>query len=135
MWTTVVWRLATAECWLRWLEDPGFPEEHARAEGPARAVRDAYLALLSVLPIAPAPDLLTFRSLQRPQRNREASGMESTEVRDAGRSRDYGDLQELTANNAIPAFVDVPQGTPITDGPIVGDDRVPGDELTRRRQR
>jgi asparagine synthase (glutamine-hydrolysing) len=27
MWTTVVWRLATAECWLRWLEDPGFPEE------------------------------------------------------------------------------------------------------------
>ena len=27
MWTTVVWRLATAECWLRWLEDPAFPEE------------------------------------------------------------------------------------------------------------
>ena len=27
MWTTVVWRLATAECWLRWLEDPGFAEE------------------------------------------------------------------------------------------------------------
>ncbi len=26
MWTTVVWRLATAECWLRWLEDEGFPE-------------------------------------------------------------------------------------------------------------
>jgi asparagine synthetase B (glutamine-hydrolysing) len=25
MWTTVVWRLATAECWLRWLEDEGFP--------------------------------------------------------------------------------------------------------------
>ena len=26
MWTTVAWRLAMAECWLRWLEDPGFPE-------------------------------------------------------------------------------------------------------------
>jgi hypothetical protein len=26
---------------------------------------------------------------------------------------DYGDLQELTANNSSPAFVDVPQGTPI----------------------
>lgn len=26
-WTTVVWRLATAECWLRWLEDRQFPEE------------------------------------------------------------------------------------------------------------
>ena len=38
---------------------------------------------------------------------------------------DYGDLTELTANNAIPAFVDVPQGTPITDGPIVGDDPFP----------
>jgi hypothetical protein len=38
---------------------------------------------------------------------------------------DYGDLQEVTANNAIPAFVDVPQGTPISDGPIVGDDPFP----------
>jgi hypothetical protein len=27
MWTTVVWRLAMAECWLRWLEEPGFPQE------------------------------------------------------------------------------------------------------------
>ena len=26
MWTTVVWRLAMAECWLRWLEDEHFPE-------------------------------------------------------------------------------------------------------------
>jgi asparagine synthase (glutamine-hydrolysing) len=24
MWTTVIWRLATAECWLRWLENEGF---------------------------------------------------------------------------------------------------------------
>jgi asparagine synthase (glutamine-hydrolysing) len=24
-WTTVAWRLAMAECWLRWLEDPAFP--------------------------------------------------------------------------------------------------------------
>ncbi len=26
-WTTVVWRLATAECWLRWLESRDFPDE------------------------------------------------------------------------------------------------------------
>jgi len=26
VWATVVWRLATAECWLRWAEDEGFPE-------------------------------------------------------------------------------------------------------------
>jgi hypothetical protein len=26
MWITVVWRLAMAECWLRWLEDDRFPE-------------------------------------------------------------------------------------------------------------
>jgi hypothetical protein len=38
---------------------------------------------------------------------------------------DYGDLQEITANNSIPQFVDVPQGTPVTDGPIVGDDPFP----------
>jgi hypothetical protein len=38
---------------------------------------------------------------------------------------DYGDLQELTANNENPVFVDVPQGTPITDGPIIGDDAFP----------
>jgi asparagine synthase (glutamine-hydrolysing) len=36
MWTTVVWRLATAECWLRWLEDPPFAEEQlARDDLPA----------------------------------------------------------------------------------------------------
>jgi hypothetical protein len=39
--------------------------------------------------------------------------------------RDYGDLTELTANNENPVFVDVPQGTPITDGPIIGDDAFP----------
>jgi hypothetical protein len=39
---------------------------------------------------------------------------------------DYGDLQELTANNAIPQFVDVPQGTPVVgEGPIVGDEPFP----------
>jgi hypothetical protein len=38
---------------------------------------------------------------------------------------DYGDLHELTANNAIPAFVDVPQGTSISDGPIVGSEPFP----------
>jgi hypothetical protein len=38
---------------------------------------------------------------------------------------DYGDLEEITANNAIPAFVDVPQGTAISDGPIVGDEPFP----------
>jgi hypothetical protein len=38
---------------------------------------------------------------------------------------DYGDLEEITANNAIPQFVDVPQGTPITPGPIVGSDPFP----------
>jgi asparagine synthase (glutamine-hydrolysing) len=27
MWTTVIWRLAMAECWLRWLEDPVFAQE------------------------------------------------------------------------------------------------------------
>jgi hypothetical protein len=38
---------------------------------------------------------------------------------------DYGDLAELTANNAIPQFVDVPQGSPATPGPIVGSDPHP----------
>ena len=38
---------------------------------------------------------------------------------------DYGDLAELTANNAIPQFVDVPQGTPIGPDPVVGDDPFP----------
>jgi hypothetical protein len=35
---------------------------------------------------------------------------------------DYGDLQELTANNNVPVVTDVPQGTPVSPGPIVGDD-------------
>ena len=47
-------------------------------------------------------------------------GYESPQV------RDYGDLTALTANNENPVFVDVPQGTPIVDGPIVGDDAFPG---------
>jgi asparagine synthase (glutamine-hydrolysing) len=35
MWTTVVWRLAMAECWLRWLEDEAFAGELlARADLP-----------------------------------------------------------------------------------------------------
>ena len=38
---------------------------------------------------------------------------------------DYGDLEEITANNAIPQFVDVPQGTPITSGPTIGSDPFP----------
>ena len=41
------------------------------------------------------------------------------------RVRDYGDLTELTANNEQPQFVDVPQGTPVIGGPIVGDDPFP----------
>jgi len=35
---------------------------------------------------------------------------------------DYGQLKDLTANDNIPQFVDVPQGTPITGDPIVGSD-------------
>ena len=37
---------------------------------------------------------------------------------------DYGRLQDLTANNGNPVFVDVPQGTPVPppNGDIVGDD-------------
>ena len=38
---------------------------------------------------------------------------------------DYGDLAEMTANNAIPQFVDVPQGTPIGTDPVVGSDPFP----------
>jgi len=41
--------------------------------------------------------------------------------------KDYGDLQELTANNQIVAFVDVPQGTPVTNPiDVVGDEADPG---------
>ena len=38
---------------------------------------------------------------------------------------DYGDLAEVTANNAVPQFVDVPQGTPIGPDPVVGSDPYP----------
>ena len=38
---------------------------------------------------------------------------------------DYGRLADLTANNAVPQFVDVPQGTPVGVSPIVGDDPFP----------
>jgi len=41
------------------------------------------------------------------------------------RVEDYGDLTEITANNAIPMFVDVPQGTPVTGAPITGDEPFP----------
>ena len=38
---------------------------------------------------------------------------------------DYGDLQDLTASDNVPAFVDVPQGTPVDPGNptngIIGD--------------
>ena len=44
---------------------------------------------------------------------------------EAPRLTDYGDLQDLTASNNIPQFVDVPQGTPVTPGPIVGSDPNP----------
>ena len=48
----------------------------------------------------------------------------STEKYESPTVTDYGDLQEITANNTIPQFVDVPQGTPV--GPnIVGDDPFP----------
>ena len=50
----------------------------------------------------------------------------STPKYEAPSVTDYGDLEELTANNNIPAFVDVPQGTPATgQGPIVGSDPYP----------
>jgi hypothetical protein len=35
---------------------------------------------------------------------------------------DYGRLRDLTANDNAPQFVDVPQGTPVGSGPIVGSD-------------
>jgi hypothetical protein len=38
---------------------------------------------------------------------------------------DYGDLKDLTANNAIPMFVDVPQGTQVGVDPVIGDDPFP----------
>ena len=44
---------------------------------------------------------------------------------EAPRVTDYGDLKDLTANNAIPMFVDVPQGTQVGTDPIVGDDPFP----------
>jgi hypothetical protein len=42
---------------------------------------------------------------------------------------DYGELQELTASNNIPAFVDVPQGTIIGD-PGNPSDGIIGDNLS-----
>ncbi len=43
---------------------------------------------------------------------------------DLPRLVDYGRLQDVTANNGQPVFVDVPQGTPVPppSGDIVGDD-------------
>jgi hypothetical protein len=35
---------------------------------------------------------------------------------------DYGNLRDLTQNDNVPSFVDVPQGTPVGQGPIVGSD-------------
>ena len=49
----------------------------------------------------------------------------STPKYEAPKVTDYGDLEELTANNNVPAFVDVPQGTPVGQGPIVGSDPYP----------
>jgi asparagine synthetase B (glutamine-hydrolysing) len=39
-WTTVIWRLTTAECWLRWLEDSSFPDDQlARPDLPELVTR------------------------------------------------------------------------------------------------
>jgi hypothetical protein len=38
---------------------------------------------------------------------------------------DYGTLEDVTANNAVPMFVDVPQGTQVGTDPIVGSDPFP----------
>lgn len=35
---------------------------------------------------------------------------------------DYGRLRDLTANDGVPVFVDVPQGTPVMGNTIVGSD-------------
>lgn len=35
---------------------------------------------------------------------------------------DYGRLRDLTENDGIPVFVDVPQGTPVMGNTIVGSD-------------
>ena len=39
--------------------------------------------------------------------------------------QDLGTVQELTANDGIPVFVDVPQGTPVLGNTIVGSDPDP----------
>ena len=57
-------------------------------------------------------------------RNWEAKGLQTPNY-ESPTVTDYGDLQEITANNAVPQFVDVPQGTPISEGPIVGSDPFP----------
>lgn len=35
---------------------------------------------------------------------------------------DYGTLSDITANDGVPQVVDVPQGTPVGTGNIVGSD-------------
>ena len=44
---------------------------------------------------------------------------------EAPKVTDYGDLRDITANNAVPMFVDVPQGTQVGTDPIVGSDPFP----------
>lgn len=39
--------------------------------------------------------------------------------------KDLGTVQELTANDGLPIFVDVPQGTPVLGNTIVGSDPNP----------
>lgn len=39
--------------------------------------------------------------------------------------RDLGSVQAMTANDGIPVFVDVPQGTPVLGNTIVGSDPSP----------
>jgi hypothetical protein len=51
--------------------------------------------------------------------------MDANPKYEAPKVTDYGDLEELTANNNVPLFVDVPQGTPAQPGPIVGSDPFP----------
>ena len=38
---------------------------------------------------------------------------------------EYGHLKDLTANDGVPQFVDVPQGTIVMGQPIVGSDPNP----------
>ena len=73
------------------------------------------------MPVRPLP----FRSLGESKHAYwEAKGLHTPSY-ESPTVTDYGDLQEITANNAVPAFVDVPQGTPVGTDPIVGDDPFP----------